>query len=139
MKCAEERKLFKTRAGKLWISKKFLTFLFRQDKAHRMNDCPSIELLKFSATLMDNFKFCIKRVIVHDDNERNAQLLLLFDTFRYSKAMSKLLLFFDTSCYYNFDEYDDNDRNAQLLLFIDRFRYTRPQGLKGDVAIAIIF
>ena len=43
-----------------------------------MNDSPSIELLKFSATFMDNFKFCIKRVTVHDDNERNAQLLLLF-------------------------------------------------------------
>ena len=50
-----------------------------------MNDSPSIELLKFSATLMDNFKFCIKRVTVHDDNERNAQLLLFFDKFRYTR------------------------------------------------------
>ena len=77
-----------------------------------MNDSPSIELLKFSATLMDNFKFCIKRVTVHDDNERNAQLLLFFYEFRYIRAMSQSLLFFDTSCNYNLDDYDDNERNA---------------------------
>ena len=82
----EERKLCKTRAGKEYRSQKSFQFSsLDKIKSQRMNDSPSVELLKFSATLMDNFKFCIKRVTVHDDNERNAQLLLFFDKFRYTR------------------------------------------------------
>ena len=96
------------------IKKSFLFSSLDKIKSQRMNDSPSVELLKFSATLMDNFKFCIKRVTVHDDNERNAQLLLLFFfyNFRYVRAISQLLLFFNTSCNYNLDKYDDNERNV---------------------------
>ena len=97
-----------------------------------MNDSPSIEQLKFSATLMDNFKFCIKRVTVHDDNERNAQLLLFFYEFRYIRAMSQLLLFFNTSCNnYNLDKYDDNERNVLYRSWMNHFE-TFHYNLKGD-------
>ena len=33
------------------------------------------------------------------------------------RAMSQLLLFFDTSCNYNLDEYDDNERNTYIKTY----------------------